>query len=1013
MKTLIKLLACLVLFLYGSVTYAADEQFTFKLKSDESSNYRQEQKSKREENLKCCLPPEGLSEENEGINIELPESWEVSSRNPIRLSVEKDASLISSMNQERYGIWQSNIDKGASSIPPIIEIPDNTIIDTYTFWDSNNIYHILGEVIVENSGYLVLDPNVILSFAPERGRIKIRNDGVIKAKGTPTQWIYFYSDTGYFWNGYNLAIKIEPTASPLCEIHHCIITDAYYGIWLQNIQLENPIHDNWFLYCHEGITQEGPMLTDIVNNHVFEAWGFGIAAYLCDVNGISSKHASILIQNNLINGFLFEGYGQDVGIVVVGANDPNDAGIVKIINNHIDGSYSFAVYQDKWQEAYRICNGYSANYENFNPGNPFEGINEVIFDWFDDPFYFGYDAFSYGLPYVLEQDCALINAGYGYIDDPQNIPLIGKTTSPDSSPDVNKVDISYHYDNWDFSNAGATTLTADFDNNLTVDFNDLNLMTDMWLFDYQENYEVWWWDFDNSGVIDYNDLSVIAEYWLYPCNFRDFAEFARHWQKLVDYRFTETKYDLDKNGFVNFKDLAIFATEWQQTCEPVPANIAPSFDKDPNNLSGYVKVTIDVPESSGIYRAFLILDGHIHSEFYSLFDPEVPASISIATQHFSNGQHEVKIVAMYGNDANVVSCLPVGCVFNNELHDVIASNGFEAGRNYCFYGSGSGNYTVEVNDCVNDVVVYTQNFQDNIQLRIPADVFAKYGIYELALKKQIGQAQQATTQIIQSGESVTSMEVVAEEIIAMVFSKENFPQDCPIKMVISIGDSELEKDKEKCWRACIKAAVRKEIRPVFLNAKACTWENLSYCLLLDNVKMWYHVSHGNYDLLGQPPRQCITTASGKVFSYLKKDFDPNNIPPDYKELSWFYENNPSIAELGLVGTEKMIWVQFNACHSARTTEFPVMLGILPIKDPLMIGKQIFIGWKDSALVYDIIGKYNQFEEDYWDYLRQGYNLKDAVEYALPPQGGTRILKNFMYYGVVDWQYARFRYPNIN
>lgn len=53
------------------------------------------------------------------------------------------------------------------------------------------------------------------------------------------------------------------------------------------------------------------------------------------------------------------------------------------------------------------------------------------------------------------------------------------------------------------------------------------------------------------------------------------------------------------------------------------------------------------------------------------------------------------------------------------------------------------------------------------------------------------------------------------------------------------------------------------------------------------------------------------------------------------------------------------------------------------------------------------------EMNIWNYLRQGYTLKDAVDYALPPAGGTRILENFMYYGVVDWQYARFRYPDIN
>ena len=83
----------------------------------------------------------------------------------------------------------------------------------------------------------------------------------------------------------------------------------------------------------------------------------------------------------------------------------------------------------------------------------------------------------------------------------------------------------------------------------------------------------------------------------------------------------------------------------------------------------------------------------------------------------------------------------------------------------------------------------------------------------------------------------------------------------------------------------------------------------------------------------------------------------------------------------------------------------------PYYDP--IGKQVYIGWKNSALVYDIIGNYNQFEYDYWQDLRYGATLKDAVNDNLPPGGGTNILENFMYWGVSDWQYARFQYPNIN
>ena len=70
-----------------------------------------------------------------------------------------------------------------------------------------------------------------------------------------------------------------------------------------------------------------------------------------------------------------------------------------------------------------------------------------------------------------------------------------------------------------------------------------------------------------------------------------------------------------------------------------------------------------------------------------------------------------------------------------------------------------------------------------------------------------------------------------------------------------------------------------------------------------------------------------------------------------------------------------------------------------------------MGWKEAALESDILGKYNQFEEDYWDILRQGFNLNDAVNESLPPAGGTRIWENFAAYGVSSRQQAA-GYPPV-
>jgi len=59
----------------------------------------------------------------------------------------------------------------------------------------------------------------------------------------------------------------------------------------------------------------------------------------------------------------------------------------------------------------------------------------------------------------------------------------------------------------------------------------------------------------------------------------------------------------------------------------------------------------------------------------------------------------------------------------------------------------------------------------------------------------------------------------------------------------------------------------------------------------------------------------------------------------------------------------------------------------------------------------IVGCYNQFEEDYWDLLRQGFPLIDAVNESLPPAGGTKTWENFAAYGVSSWQHAA-GYPPV-
>jgi len=184
---------------------------------------------------------------------------------------------------------------------------------------------------------------------------------------------------------------------------------------------------------------------------------------------------------------------------------------------------------------------------------------------------------------------------------------------------------------------------------------------------------------------------------------------------------------------------------------------------------------------------------------------------------------------------------------------------------------------------------------------------------------------------------------------------------------------------------------------------------------MDKVKMWYHLSHAGKKLPWRwwlPQRQYLDLRGEPVFSHLRKDYDPNDVPDDYKNV-WGYEKKyHSIRELGFANSSKFIWVQFNGCESAATTEFPEHIGILRPGWPT--GEAVFIGWQETVTKHDTHTHYNKWEENLWEYLGWGNNLEDSIDYAGDGvKGRTTIEMNFTYYGVAHAQFAYFRYPEIN
>ncbi|MBN2019510.1 MAG: hypothetical protein JW749_04725 [Sedimentisphaerales bacterium] len=459
-------------------------------------------------------------------------------------------------------------------------------------------------------------------------------------------------------------------------------------------------------------------------------------------------------------------------------------------------------------------------------------------------------------------------------------------------------------------------------------------------------------------------------------DFFDFALFADSWP---------TTYDI--------WDLSGFAFDWLKT-ESVYPELTLVFDQDPNNIHGYVNVTVDSNEEI-MGKVFLFMDGQLRAT------TDVPTEWPMVVNSMcdSNGLHSFNIVGV-DEDGNIICSQPIDVSFNNHLSYFIAENGFRPSLDYTLYGIGSGNYTVELYDNYTESVVYSDTFEDSINAHISSYTF-------VPISDSNGFAYAPYTLTVSD-----AYDEIVKIILHRKFNKADYPPDSPARMLVSCGNEDVEQAKMRCIVAVLTAAVKKKIWPIYLNNEDCSFENVQYCLNLNNVKKWYHVSHGAYDLIGQPPRQCVDFKDGLVFSRLRKDYDPNNIPPDYEPLSWYYENNHSIRELGLYGNPKLNWVQFNCCYSGHTDEFPISLG-MPIEDPTYIGKVIFIGWREPALVYDIIGKYNQFEEKLWEHLAMGFNLQDAFDFATSGPGWNQIENNFITYGVISWQLVWFRDLYIN
>ena len=839
----------------------------------------------------------------------------------------------------------------------------NSDITTNQIWTANNIYHITANISVQ--ALLVIEPGTTVKYATDRS-MAVNNGGVLISAGTPDNLITYTSDSPDPWYGdYNCPILIEETASASTKVTYSYIEYAFYGIEVVNNRLDSPIENNYFYKNALGIIEYGTEHTDIINNLFYSTYYYAIDVNLASVTSQGNADSHILIQNNTCH------FYQDVGILVRGVSNPDEAGQATLKNNIVSGSYQYGIALVNDYMYYDLINtGYYDN--EADKYDDYEEVNPVI---------------ETTLPYVdgtgtlpicyLNPNSAFVNASDEYIEQTR---LIGKTTDINSFPDSNKTDLGFHYTNWNFSNAGATTLYADFDNSYAVDFNDLSAFADYWLYDYNYNYACWWWDWFNDGVIDFYDLDAIMDYWLSPYDFSDFSDFAHYWRRQVDYRFEDKRFDLVIDNFVDFRDFSKFAEQWNQETTSTDPNIQIQISGDPNN--GYVDISVAgwLPDTMQI---FLLANGKYIGRIPRFKDGE-PLTIDIS--EFGSGQQQIKLASADSNSH--ITCSNINNVeFSRPLNYCFLPENYLRNHTIPFaaYNPTGGNSSVKVYANGGNMI-WSQTFSGNsVSGFIPAEILDDQNDVDYVSFDDI------------NGQSVAKKITVPKE-----------PNNFDVRALIITPAYGMNILDYRTINEVKKAFKNKGIIYEELFGQYATYDNIAwYGWHGVNIKYIYLAAHGSYFFEIIPgyyvPRTWVSLYDYDTVSMKKSDFvNPADAPPWCENL-WYWENQTrSFLKMRFNTLE---FVYFNTCYGARLKILDNTLTVgergevydfdAPQSDmSLALGisessrTRFYQSWYDKSSVNPFLlwdENYQQWNRDEWQFLGEGENLYWAIFYTIQRQ----------------------------
>jgi hypothetical protein len=857
-----------------------------------------------------------------------------------------------------------------------------TVISGYERWtaDCN-----LNDQVIVVDGLLDITPDANRIFITRSGSsgIYVRN-GTVRFLGQPGKEVVFISQDGVS----GPFIYIDPNSTELSQIEFCVFQDTSdepnTAIRIENKRLQRPIANCQFYNNWNGVSQNGPELTDLTNNLFTGISNFAIDSNFASVNnGQPNQWTMFTAKSNTID-YCYQAFNITTCADPC-TQGPDNVGTLNLYNNAVTecgigiGLYGNAVY------AFVENTGYWYNYYDWDPLMlDFSVQVNPVWDYSE---YGPYESdYNYGIEwdwYISKTSpfAAVTNGdpNAGTRRLPFDPEISGSTIFVDHTPRPYREGIGAGVSIMDYSNAGASNLSGDFNNDLTVNFVDLANFASYWLMNYNDNSQIACWDFDGSGQIDFRDLSAYIQYWPYPFDFHSFSSFAMVWKKQFDNKSNDKRFDLNNDGIVDARDYALIAKNWGQTGNGQPA-IVPIIMGDPN--SSYVEIGVSGFRSD-TEHSMLFDDGRFISEIQDFANGNTILLDVAAT----NPEHHLKLVSL-SNSGQVVCANVSDMVFSCPITHALIPDTYEPGKPLFFTAMNPS--ATDVNVAVyadGGNVVSTQTLSGNvISGTISADITSQHELDYIVLS--------TSTQPYKPPMRRPTYPTTKEEQI-----------DANTQALMILPDFKVSLDDFDTIGKVHAAFRDTGVKVAILGCMhAQSWHIACYAILCPHLRYIYFDGHGGYakDVNSTILRTNVWLSDGKAFSVKDTDYPLGSAPFWCVPLEMDVEDDP-VLTWAAMGFTSLEFVFFDCCHAGKLK--------IDSYDRLVKGQQgqtgvfdgpqsdmsvalgmatgvprscVYQSWFDDASASSI-STFSKFAQDEWNQLALGRgftNLYTAMGFAI-------------------------------